>query len=60
MAAAYGSLGRAADSESEAKEVLRIVPGFSMQLQLPRTYPFRDPAHLERMMELLRKAGLPE
>jgi len=36
---------------------LRINPSFSLELG-PQTWPYKDPAQLERDMAALRKAGL--
>jgi adenylate cyclase len=57
LAAAYSELGREAEAQAEAAEVLRINPKFSLEVQKERT-PIKDPAVLERQLAALRKAGL--
>jgi adenylate cyclase len=59
LAATYGLLGRIDDAEWEAEELLTLQPGFRLADNLRRT-PYRNPADLERWIEGLRKAGLPE
>jgi adenylate cyclase len=59
LAAAYGAVGRIGDAEWEAEEVLSLQPGFTLADNLRRT-PYKNPADLERWIEGLRKAGLPE
>jgi adenylate cyclase len=57
LAAAYSELGREAEAQAEAAEVLRINPKFSLEVHKERT-PIKDPAVLERQLAALRKAGL--
>ena len=59
LAATYGLLGRIDDAEWEAEELLTLQPGFTLADNLRRT-PYKNPADLERWIEGLRKAGLPE
>jgi tetratricopeptide (TPR) repeat protein len=59
LAAAYAQLGRMKEAKSEAVEVLRIDPSLSVQRVAPRL-PYKDAAALARLVEGLRKAGLPE
>jgi len=55
----YIELGREEEARSEAEELLRLNPRYS--LEFPRkAYPFKDPAHLERYLSALRRAGIPE
>jgi adenylate cyclase len=56
---AYMGLGREEDAKAEAEEYLRLNPKGS--LEAPRkSEPYKDPAHLERWISVLRKAGIPE
>jgi tetratricopeptide (TPR) repeat protein len=57
LAAAYSELGKEAEAQAEAKEVLRINPKFSLEVHNERV-PIKDPAMLERHIAALRKAGL--
>lgn len=49
--------GQEEKSRAEAKEVLRLSPGFSVEAYGQRM-PYRDPGQAERDMASLRKAGL--
>ena len=56
MTAVYSMAGRDEDARVEAKEVLRVNPKFSLAKAEKRAkYKYKD-----RMIEALRKAGLPE
>jgi adenylate cyclase len=57
LAAVYSELGREAEAQAEAAEVLRINPKFSLEVHKQRA-PIKDPAMLERHLAALRKAGL--
>ena len=59
LAATYGLLGRIDDAEWEAEDLLSLQPDFRLADNLRRT-PYKNPADLERWIEGLRKAGLPE
>ncbi len=52
-------LGRKKEAQAQMAEVLRVSPGASMEGQREKL-PFKDQAVLERYLEALRKAGLPE
>jgi TolB-like protein/class 3 adenylate cyclase len=59
LATTYGLLGRIDDAEWEAEEILTLQPGFRLADEL-RWTPYKKRADLERWIEGLRKAGLPE
>jgi adenylate cyclase len=52
-------LGREEEARSYAAELLRIEPNFFLEF-LHTFYLYKNPAHLERILVNLRKAGLPE
>jgi adenylate cyclase len=57
LAAVYSELGKAAEARTEAAEVLRINPQFSLETHKQRV-PIKDPTVLEQHIAALRKAGL--
>ena len=57
LADIYNQLGREAEAQAAAAEVLRINPNFSLEVHKQRV-PIKDPAILERHIAALRKAGL--
>jgi adenylate cyclase len=57
LAAVYSELGKEAEAQAEAAEVLRINPKFSLEVHKERV-PIKDPATLERHIAALHKAGL--
>ncbi|MBI3800729.1 MAG: tetratricopeptide repeat protein, partial [Deltaproteobacteria bacterium] len=57
LACVYSELGREAEAQSEAAQVLRINPTYSLDVMKQRS-PIKDPAVLERILAALRKAGL--
>jgi len=57
LAEIYSQLGREAEAQAAAAEVLRINPQFSLEVHKERV-PIKDPAVLERHIAMLRKAGL--
>ncbi len=59
LAVVYSELGRKEEAQAEVAEALRISPRASMEGQRERM-PFKDQAVLERFIDGLRKAGLPE
>jgi len=56
---AYTQAGRQADAEGEAAYVLKIRPGATVR-ELAKTLMYKDPKERERILDALRKAGLPE
>jgi tetratricopeptide (TPR) repeat protein len=59
LAAAYAQLGRMEEAKAEAAEALRMDPSFSVQ-RVAQRLPYKDPAALARLVDSMRKAGLPE
>jgi adenylate cyclase len=57
LAVIYSELGWEEEARTEAAEILRISPNFSLEVWRQRL-PFKDPAVLERQLAALRKAGL--
>jgi tetratricopeptide (TPR) repeat protein len=57
LAAIYSELDREAEARTEAAEVLRINPKYSLEI-VKEKGPIKDPAILERFIAALRKAGL--
>ncbi len=57
LAATYSLAGRDEDARTEAEEVLRITPKFSLE-SVAKRLPYKNPAHTVRVVEALRKAGL--
>ncbi len=58
LAAAHAGLGQGEDAEKEMREVYRVDPNFDLEEWGPRALLLKDQADLERIMGLLRKAGL--
>ena len=59
LAASYGHLGRTKEARDEWAEVLRINPNYSLEHRR-RVLPFKNPADFDKIMNGLRKAGVPE
>ncbi|MBW1707596.1 MAG: tetratricopeptide repeat protein, partial [Deltaproteobacteria bacterium] len=59
MAATYIMLGREEEARAHAAEVFKINPNFSLEW-IRKVSLYKDPAHLERSLDALRKAGIPE
>jgi adenylate cyclase len=57
LANCYAQMGRLDEARAEVAEVLRIAPHFSLEA-LRQSFPFKDPAVLERELDAWRKAGL--
>jgi adenylate cyclase len=59
LALIYAEKGCREEARSEAKEVLRLSPEFSLEGRRQR-FPYKDQSVFERLIKGLRKAGLPE
>ncbi|MGE5770239.1 MAG: adenylate/guanylate cyclase domain-containing protein [Betaproteobacteria bacterium] len=59
LAFAYGTAGRMSEAKREILEGLRAFPQLSEAAYRRATF-YRDPAELERLLRVLRAAGLPE
>ena len=59
LAASYGFLGRVAEARAEWAEALRVNPKYSLKHRR-QILPFKDPRDFDRLVEGLRKAGLPD
>ena len=57
LAASYSSLGREAEANAAAEEVLRINPKFSLE-HFSKTIPFKNQSDTDHLINALRKAGL--
>jgi adenylate cyclase len=57
LAEVYSEMGRVEEAHTQALEILRINPSFSLE-NWSKTEPFRDATHLEKRLTALRKAGL--
>ena len=59
LAATYAHLGRLDHAQNEAEEFLKVFPHFSIK-EWARTEPYTDPNELQRFVDGMRMAGLPE
>ena len=59
LAATYGQLGRTSDAEWEAMEAASLLDGLSIAQQR-KIVPYKRQADVNRYLEGLKKAGLPE
>jgi tetratricopeptide (TPR) repeat protein len=57
LADVYSEMGRVEEAHTQAKEILRIAPSFSLE-NYGKMEPFKDPKHREKILTSLRKAGL--
>ena len=57
--AALAAAGQFDDARTALAEVLDLQPSFSLGY-VRTTYPFKNPTHLEVLIENFRKAGLQE
>ncbi len=59
LAQAYHGLGRPAETREQVAAVVRIQPRFSVR-EWARLYPFRRAIDRQRLIDTLRRAGLPD
>jgi TolB-like protein/Flp pilus assembly protein TadD len=59
LASSYGGMGRIDEARVALDEFLRLVPGQTVETTRTQV-PFKRPADLERYLDGLRKAGMPE
>ena len=59
LVATLSILNQHDDAEWEAGEILNLTPDFSVG-QIGRVVPYKNPAHLDILLNGLRKAGLPQ
>lgn len=57
LAASYAHAGRIDDAEWEVEQLVTLDPDFSLQ-RMQQVIPYKDPAHLEKLLDGLREAGL--
>jgi adenylate cyclase len=58
LAEAYIGLGQDQKARAHAEEMLKINPNYSLAGEQKRMYYYRDPAHADRHIDALRRAGL--
>lgn len=59
LAACHGQLGQIEAARAAWREMLRVNPAYSLE-QRKRILPYKDPRDLEKIIDGLRKAGLPD
>ena len=59
LAASYGHLGRIEESRAMWAEALQVNPDYSLEHRR-QILPYKDPCDFDRLVEGLRKAGLPD
>ena len=59
LAASLGQMGLIDEAHDAWRELLRLNPAYSLE-QRRSVLPYKNPADFERIVEGLRKAGLPE
>jgi len=57
LAACYLLAGREEEARAEAKEVIRLNPGFSLD-KFAKTVPLKNQEELKRFIAALRRSGL--
>jgi len=57
LAATFAEMDKMEEAREEIREVLRINPKYTVKL-VPRSFPWKDQAELDRLADSLRKAGL--
>jgi adenylate cyclase len=59
LAATYAHLDRLEEAHYEARQYMKVFPDFSIR-EWARTEPYVDPKELQRYVDGMRKAGLPD
>lgn len=59
LAATYSLMGREKEAQAEAAEVLKLNPKFTLDY-LAKVSGFKDRAEVDKIIDALRKAGLPD
>jgi tetratricopeptide (TPR) repeat protein len=59
LAAAYGQMGQFEEAREAWREALRVNPTYSLEHRR-KVLPYKNPEDFERVLEGLRKAGLPK
>ena len=59
LAACYGQMGRIEEAREVWREALRVNPAYSLEHRR-KVLPYKNPEDFEKVVEGLRKAGLPE
>jgi adenylate cyclase len=59
LAAAYGQMGMIEEARASWREALRVNPSYSLE-QRRKVLPYKNPEDFDRVVEGLRKAGLPK
>jgi adenylate cyclase len=59
IAAVYSDAGRESEAKQAVAEILKLNPKFSVR-SWAKAWPYKDDAVLEKRLDALRKAGLPE
>jgi len=57
LAASYGQLGRTKEAQTALKDLFLLMPGMTID-DVRKQVPFKDPNHMGRYIDGLRKAGL--
>jgi tetratricopeptide (TPR) repeat protein len=61
LAAAYAHLGREKEAAAAIQKLNKVLPIFSVDfVSSPLTSKYKDPVDLDRLVDGLRKAGMPE
>jgi adenylate cyclase len=58
LAASYGQMGLVSEAREAWRELLCVNPGYSIE-QRRKVLPYKNPEDFERVVDGLRKAGLP-
>jgi len=59
LASIYALLDRQEEAAAAVNKVLEINPNYSVE-RAAKAWPYKNPADLKRLVDAMRKAGLPE